>query len=106
MAWSYLLVAGLLEICWAVGLKYTDGFSRLVPTALTLGAMLASVYCLALALRTIPIGTGYAVWTGIGAVGTALFGVVFLAEPATLARLGSIGLILVGIVGLRLSAGP
>jgi quaternary ammonium compound-resistance protein SugE len=102
MAWTYLFIAGLLEIVWAIGLKYTAGFTRLVPSAVTIAAMVVSLWFLALALRSIPVGTGYAVWTGIGAVGTALLGIVLFAEPATLARLGCIGLIVAGIVGLKL----
>ena len=102
MAWTYLFIAGLLEIVWAIGLKYTAGFTRLVPSAITIAAMVVSLWFLALALRSIPVGTGYAVWTGIGAVGTALLGIVLFAEPATLARLGCIGLIVAGIVGLKL----
>jgi quaternary ammonium compound-resistance protein SugE len=102
VSWSYLLVAGGFEIVWAVGLKYAAGFTRLVPSVVTIAAMIASVWFLALALKTIPVGTGYAVWTGIGAVGTAILGIVLFAEPATAARLGSIGLIVVGIVGLKL----
>ena len=86
MAWLYLIVAGLFEIAWAVGLKYTDGFTKRVPTLLTLAAMTASITLLGLALRHIPVGTGYAVWTGIGAVGTAIFGIVKLGEPATAPR--------------------
>jgi quaternary ammonium compound-resistance protein SugE len=102
MAWLYLVIAGVLEIVWAIGLKYTDGFSRLVPSLITIAAMIASVWFLALALRVIPVGTGYAVWTGIGAVGTAILGIALLGEPATIARLASIGLIVAGIVGLKL----
>ncbi|HET9042795.1 MAG TPA: quaternary ammonium compound efflux SMR transporter SugE [Burkholderiales bacterium] len=102
MAWTYLFIAGVLEIVWAIGLKYTEGFTRLVPSAITIAAMVVSLWFLALALRSIPVGTGYAVWTGIGAVGTALLGIVLFAEPATLARLGCIGLIVAGIVGLKL----
>ena len=102
MAWTLLLIAGLMEIAWAVGLKYTDGFTRLVPSVLVLIAMTASVVFLALAIRTIPVGTGYAVWTGIGAVGTALLGIVLFGEAATLPRLACIGLIVTGIVGLKL----
>jgi quaternary ammonium compound-resistance protein SugE len=101
MAWSLLFVAGLLEIGWAIGLKYTEGFTRLVPSALTLASMAASVLLLGLALKTLPIGTAYAVWTGIGAVGTALLGIALLGEPATALRLASIGLIVAGIVGLK-----
>jgi len=102
MAWTYLFIAGLLEIVWAIGLKYTEGFTRLVPSAITIAAMIVSLWFLALALKSIPVGTGYAVWTGIGAVGTAILGIVLFAEPATLARLGCIGLIVAGIVGLKL----
>ena len=102
MAWLWLILAGLLEVVWAVGLKYTDGFTRLVPSAITVAAMIASVYLLALAVRTIPIGTGYAVWTGIGAVGVAILGMILLGEPKTVLRIGSILLIVAGIVGLKL----
>ena len=102
MAWIWLTLAGLLEVVWAVGLKYTDGFTRLAPSVLTLAAMAASVYFLALAVRTIPIGTGYAVWTGIGAVGVAILGMVLFGEPRTLLRAGSILLIVAGIAGLKL----
>ena len=102
MAWIWLTLAGLLEVVWAVGLKYTEGFTRPAPSALTVAAMLASVYFLALAVRTIPIGTGYAVWTGIGAVGVAILGMVLFGEPRTLLRIGSILLIVAGIAGLKL----
>ena len=102
MAWIYLFVAGLLEVAWAIGLKYTEGFSRLVPSVLTLAAMLLSIVLLSIALRTLPVGTAYAVWTGIGAVGTAALGIYLFGEPATAARLASIGLIVAGIVGLKL----
>ena len=102
MSWAYLVIAGALEIVWAIGLKYTEGFTRLVPSAITIVAMVASVWFLALALRTIPVGTGYAVWTGLGAVGTALLGIALFAEPATAARLLCIGLIVAGILGLKL----
>ena len=102
MSWLYLVIAGVLEIVWAIGLKYTEGFSRLVPSAITIVAMIASVWFLALALRTIPVGTGYAVWTGIGAVGTAILGIALFSEPATAARLACIGLIVAGIAGLKL----
>lgn len=101
MAWTYLLIAGLLEIIWAIGLKYTEGFTRLVPSAITIAGMVASVWFLALALKTLPVGTGYAVWTGIGAVGTAILGMILFGEPATLMRLASIGLIVAGIMGLK-----
>jgi quaternary ammonium compound-resistance protein SugE len=102
MAWTYLFIAGVLEIVWAVGLKYTEGFTKPVPSVITGVAIVASMVFLALALRTIPVGTGYAVWTGIGAVGTAILGIVLFAEPATAARLVCIGLIVAGIVGLKL----
>lgn len=102
MAWFMLFVAGLLEIGWAIGLKYTDGFTRLVPTVLTLASMAASVGLLGLSLKTLPIGTAYAVWTGIGAVGTAILGIILLGDPATLARIACIGLIVAGIMGLKM----
>lgn len=102
MSWVLLVVAGLLEVAWAVGLKYTDGFSRLLPSVLTLAAMAASVGLLGLALRQLPLGTAYAVWTGIGTVGTAIVGMLLLGEPAGALRLLSIGLIVAGIVGLKL----
>jgi quaternary ammonium compound-resistance protein SugE len=102
MAWFTLFVAGLMEIAWAIGLKYTEGFTRLVPSVLTLASMAASMALLGLALKTLPIGTAYAVWTGIGAVGTALLGIWLFGEPATAMRLLCIGLIVSGIVGLKL----
>ena len=102
MAWTILFVAGLMEIGWAIGLKYTEGFSRLVPSVLTLGCMLASIVLLGLAVKTLPIGTAYAVWTGIGAVGTAILGIILFGDPATALRLACIGLIVSGIVGLKL----
>jgi quaternary ammonium compound-resistance protein SugE len=104
MAWLILFVAGLFEIGWAIGLKYTDGFSRLVPTVLTGTAMLISIILLGIALKTLPVGTGYAVWTGIGAVGTAILGIFLLGESTDIARLASIGLIVAGIIGLKLSS--
>src|SRR5262245_18809824 len=102
MAWIYLTVAGLFEIGWAIGLKYTDGFTRLLPSLWTSVSMILSVVLLGLALKTLPVGTAYAVWTGIGAVGTAALGIYLFAEPATALRLICIGLILAGIVGLKL----
>jgi quaternary ammonium compound-resistance protein SugE len=102
MAWLFLFVAGLFEVGWAIGLKYTEGFSRLVPSVLTIAAMIVSLALLGLALKTLPVGTAYAVWTGIGAVGTAALGIYLFGEPATAARLASIGLIVAGIVGLKL----
>jgi quaternary ammonium compound-resistance protein SugE len=103
-AWILLLVAGLFEVVWAVGLKYTDGFTRLLPSAITLTAMALSLMLLARALRTIPVGTGYAVWTGIGAVGTALVGIWLLGEPRAVGRLLAIAAIVGGIVGLKLAS--
>src|ERR1043165_9739223 len=103
MPWVWLIIAGILEIAWAVGLKYADGFSRLWPSVVTVLLMLASFWCLAQAVRGLPLGTSYAIWTGIGAVGTAAFGIVLLREPATVPRLLSIGLIVAGIVGLKLT---
>lgn len=101
MAWIILFVAGFLETGWAIGLKYTEGFTKLVPSVLTLATMAASVVLLSIALRTLPVGTGYAVWTGIGAVGTAILGIVLFGEPATAARIACIGLIVAGIAGLK-----
>ena len=101
MAWIWLTAAGLLEVFWAVALKYTAGFTRVVPSALSIVGMIASVYCLAMAVRSIPIGTGYAVWTGIGAVGVAILGMILFDEPRTALRIGSILLIVAGIVGLK-----
>jgi quaternary ammonium compound-resistance protein SugE len=105
MAWVYLLIAGVLEIGWAVGLKYSLGFTKLWPSVATIVGMIASFYCLSLAVKTIPLGTGYAIWTGIGAVGTTIFGVILFKEPATAVRLLCVMLIVAGIVGLKLSAG-
>jgi quaternary ammonium compound-resistance protein SugE len=102
MAWVILFVAGLLEIGWAIGLKYTEGFTKLVPSVWTAGSMVLSIVLLGWALKTLPVGTAYAVWTGIGAVGTATLGIYLFGEPATVARLASIGLIVAGIAGLKL----
>jgi quaternary ammonium compound-resistance protein SugE len=103
-AWILLIAAGLLEVVWAVGLKYTDGFTRLLATAVTLTAMVLSIVLLAHALRSIPVGTGYAVWTGIGAVGTAVVGILVLGEPRSAGRLIAIAVIVGGIVGLKLAS--
>ena len=103
MAWILLIVAGLFEVAWAIGLKYTEGFTRLWPSALTLLAMAMSVLLLGMAMKSLPIGTSYAVWVGVGAVGTAILGMVLFAEPATAGRLVSLGLIVAGIVGLKLA---
>jgi quaternary ammonium compound-resistance protein SugE len=104
MDWLYLIIAGVLEIAWAIGLKYTDGFTRPGPSIHTGLAMVASFYCLAQALKTIPVGTGYAVWTGIGAFGTAILGIFLFAESATALRLTALALIVLGIVGLKMAS--
>lgn len=103
-SWAALFAAGLFEVGWAVGLKYTQGFTRPIPSALTVAAMAVSLYLLAVALRHLPLGTAYAVWTGVGTVGTALLGIVLFGEPATAARLGCILCIVAGIAGLKLLA--
>jgi quaternary ammonium compound-resistance protein SugE len=105
MSWVYLFLAGVLEIVWAVGLKYTEGFTRLWPSVITIAVAWLSFYLLALAVKTIPLGTGYAIWTGIGAAGVAILGMALFGEPATLARFFFLALIIVGIVGLKLSGG-
>jgi len=104
VAWIFLFLAGILEIGWAIGLKYTEGFTRLVPTVLTGAAMLASIVLLGIAVRTLPLGTAYAIWTGIGTVGTVILGIILFAEPATAVRIGCIALIIAGIAGLKLTA--
>jgi quaternary ammonium compound-resistance protein SugE len=104
MVWLLLIIAGLFEVGWAIGLKYTEGFTRLWPSVWTVAAMIVSVYLLAVAVRTLPIGTGYAVWTGIGAAGTALLGIVLFGESADAVRLASIGLIIAGIIGLKIAS--
>ncbi len=101
-AWMALVLAGLLEVIWAISLKRTEGFTRLAPSMVTLAAMVASMWLLSLAVRDLPVGTAYAIWTGIGAVGTAILGIVLLGEPRTAARLLCIGVIVAGIVGLKL----
>jgi quaternary ammonium compound-resistance protein SugE len=105
MAWIYLIVAGLLEVGWAIGLKYSEGFTRLWPSVATLVAMVISIGLLALAAKQLPIGTAYAVWTGIGAVGAVILGIALFNDPATPIRLVCVGLILFGIIGLKLTAG-
>lgn len=102
MAWLLLFTAGLLEIGWAVGLKYTEGFTRPIPTLLTVISIIASMALLGLSLKTLPVGTAYAIWTGVGTIGTAILGIVLLGEAATFGRLACIGLIVAGIVGLKL----
>lgn len=103
MAWIYLFLAGLLEVGWAVGLKYTAGFTRTLPTLLTVASMIVSLGLLGLAIKSLPVGTAYAIWTGIGTLGTAVLGIYLFAEPATFARIACIGLIAIGIVGLKLA---
>ncbi len=104
MAWLLLVIAGLLEVGWAIGLKYTEGFTRLWPTVGTVAAMVLSVGLLGVAMKSLPVGTAYAIWVGVGAVGTAALGIVLLGEPASLGRLLSLGLIVAGIVGLKLAS--
>ncbi|HDR2158293.1 TPA: quaternary ammonium compound efflux SMR transporter SugE [Enterobacter cancerogenus] len=103
MSWIILVIAGLLEVVWAIGLKYTHGFTRLVPSLITVAAMIVSIALLSWAMRTLPVGTAYAVWTGIGAVGAAITGILLLGESASLARIASLALIVAGIIGLKLS---
>jgi len=106
MAWIYLIVGGLFECGWAVGLKYTEGFTKLIPTVITLVSMGLSFWGLSVAMKTIPVGTAYAVWTGIGAVGVAVIGMIFLGESREILRILSLLLIIAGIVGLKLVSGP
>ena len=104
MPWIILVLAGLFEIGWAIGLKYTEGFTRLWPSVWTIAAMIVSLALLGLAMKTLPVGTSYAVWVGVGAVGTAILGIVLLGEPASAGRIASLALIVAGIVGLKLSS--
>lgn len=104
MSWFILVIAGLLEVVWAIGLKYTHGFTRITPSIITVVAMLISVVLLSWAMKNLPVGTAYAVWTGIGAVGAAIAGIVLLGESASLARIVSLCLIVAGIIGLKISA--
>lgn len=103
MAWVILVIAGLFEVGWAIGLKYTEGFTRLWPTVGTVSAMIISLWLLGIAMKSLPVGTAYAVWVGVGAVGTVLLGIVLLGEPANSGRLISVALIVTGIVGLKLA---
>jgi len=103
MAWLIVIVAGLFEVGWAIGLKYTHGFTRVGPTVATLAAMVVSVWLLSIGMRTLPVGTAYSVWVGVGAIGTVALGIVLFGEPASAARLISVGLIVAGIVGLKLA---
>lgn len=104
MSWLILFIAGLLEVVWAVGLKYTHGFSRLVPSVITIVAMIASMALLSWAMKSLPVGTAYAVWTGIGAVGASITGILLLGESASPMRIASLALIVMGIIGLKMSA--
>ena len=103
MSWIILFIAGLLEVVWAIGLKYTHGFTRLTPSVITVSAMIVSIVLLSWAMRSLPVGTAYAVWTGSGAVGAAITGILLLGESASLARIASLALIVAGIIGLKLS---
>jgi len=103
MAWAALVLAGIFEIAWAIGLKYTDGFTRAWPTVGTIAAMAISLGLLGVAVKTIPVGTAYAVWVGVGAVGTAILGMILLGEAANAGRLASLGLVVLGIIGLKLT---
>jgi len=102
MAWVYLFIAGIFEIGWAIGLKYSEGFTKATASTLTIAAMGASIVFLGLALKTLPVGTGYAVWTGIGTVGTVILGMILFKDPATIGRIACIGLIVAGIAGLKI----
>lgn len=102
MAWVILVIAGLLEIGWAIGLKYTEGFTKLVPSVLTIGSMVVSVAMLGIALKWLPVGTAYAIWTGIGTVGVAILGIFLFGEPANAVRLACIAMIVAGIAGLKM----
>lgn len=104
MAWTILVIAGLFEVAWAIGLKYTEGFTRLWPTVGTVVAMVISLWLLGLAMKSLPVGTAYAVWVGVGAAGTVLLGIVLLGEPANAGRMISVALIIAGIVGLKLAS--
>lgn len=104
MSWAILFVAGLFEVGWAVGLKYADGFTRLWPTILTVVAMLVSLWLLGIAMRSLPVGTAYGIWVGVGAVGTVLLGIVLFGEPVSAGRLVSVAALIVGIVGLKLTS--
>jgi quaternary ammonium compound-resistance protein SugE len=104
-AWIYLTIAGLLEICWAVGLKYSDGFSKLLPSIFTITTLALSMFLLAKAAQTLPIGTSYAIWVGIGAFGTAILGIVLFKEPASILRLAFLAMLLISIVGIKMTAG-
>ncbi|HSI45416.1 MAG TPA: quaternary ammonium compound efflux SMR transporter SugE [Methylophilus sp.] len=104
MAWFILVIAGLFEVCWAIGLKYTEGFSKLWPTVGTVLAMIISLGLLGIAMKTLPVGTAYAIWVGVGAIGTVILGMVLFGEPVTMLRISSLVLIVAGIIGLKLAA--
>ena len=104
MEWIYLVVAGIFEVGWAIGLKYSQGFSKILPSALTLAGMVASFYFLSLALKNLPLGTAYAIWTGIGTLGTVILGIIFFKEPVDLIRIFCIVLIISGIIGLKITS--
>ncbi len=104
MAWGILVLAGLFEVGWAIGLKYTEGFTRLWPTVWTVLAMIVSLYLLGVAMKSLPVGTAYAIWVGVGAVGTVILGIILLGEPTNAARMISVALIIAGIIGLKLSS--
>lgn len=106
MAWVILVIAGLFEVGWAIGLKYTEGFTRLWPTAWTVLAMIISLWLLGIAMKSLPVGTAYSIWVGVGAVGTVILGILLLGEPANTARLISVALIIAGIIGLKLATPP
>ncbi len=103
MAWILLIIAGLFEVAWAIGLKYTNGFTRPLPTAGTIAAMVISVWLLGIAMKTLPVGTAYSVWVGVGAAGTVILGIILFKEPASALRLASIALVIAGIVGLKVA---
>lgn len=105
MAWLYLVIAGVFEVVWAISLKFSNGFTRLVPSSVTIAGMIVSFYFLALATKTLPIGTAYAAWTGIGAVGAIIIGTLFLDEPISLTRIMFMILILIGVLGLKFTSG-
>lgn len=104
MAWWYLIIAGICEVAWAIGLKYAEGFTRVYPSLFTIVTMIISFLLLSLSLKTLPLGTAYTVWTGIGAAGTVLYGLFFLGEPATIMRISCIVLIIIAVIGLKLSS--
>jgi len=105
MPWIYLMLAGLLEVVWAIGLKYTEGFTRPLPSVITASAMVASIVLLGMAVKTLPIGTAYAIWTGIGAVGAVILGIVLFGDSASPLRLACVGLVVLGMLGLKLTGG-